>query len=262
MRLADVRDYLALRRIAENPLEVLRFRKGQPLDSELQVRFRSRPALYLRGGRADFHMFNRIFLRDEYRLGSSLTKEWCVLDLGGNVGMFSARVAPDVGRVIVYEPMPENFERLTANTEGYPNVVRNQAAVSGSDGTLDIFLPASDKLTGVYSAHPEGNELVTNESVTVDAVALDTVFEQHSIETCDLMKIDVEGAEFEILGEASPATLDRILRIHGEYHDVSPATPRNRIEGFVAWLESLGFHVDVDAHRRKPNHGMFFARRR
>jgi len=256
-----VRDYWALRRLASNPYEVLRFRKSQTAESELEVCFRGRPSLFLRGGRADFHMFHRIFLRDEYRLRPILSPDSCVLDLGGNVGVFSARVAPEVHRVIVYEPVPENFDRLRANTSGFPNLQCNQAAVSGDSGKIEIFMPANDKLTGVYSAHPDGNELLSTDSVTVDAVSLDRVFDQHQIERCDLLKIDVEGAEYEILGRASRLTLDKIQRIHGEYHDVVPASPTNRIEGFTRFLEEIGFIVDVDAHRRKPNHGMFFAHR-
>ncbi|MCA8959078.1 MAG: FkbM family methyltransferase [Planctomycetes bacterium] len=268
VRLADVRDYWTLRRWTENPLEVLRFRKQQSDGSELEVRFGShaphspRPTLRLRGARADYHMFHRIFLRDEYHLHGLLQPGWTVVDLGGNIGMFTARVAPHVHRVVVAEPVPENFDRLTINTGGFDNVTALRVAVGDHDGTIPIYAPRSAKTTGVYSAHPAGNALLSDDSIEVDCITLDRLFEQESIDRCDLLKIDVEGAEYAILGSASPDTLARIRRIHGEYHDVEPATPENRIAGFESFLEHSGFQVEVHPHRKKPNHGMFFASRR
>src|SRR5262245_14629723 len=94
----------------------MRFRKRQREGLELEVRMRQGGPLRLRGGRADFHMFHRIFLRDEYRLRALLAAPLeCVVDLGANVGLFSARVAPLARRVIAYEPFPESFARLRAN---------------------------------------------------------------------------------------------------------------------------------------------------
>lgn len=261
MKLEDVRDYLTLRRVTENPWEVVRFRKRQAEGRALSVQFRGRPAIHVRGGRADYHIFHRIFLRDEYRLDPILRSDMTILDLGGNVGLFSARVAPDVARVVVYEPMPENFAQLTENTRNLANVTAVQSAVGGEAGDLELFMPANEKTSGVFSAHPTGNELLTERSVTVPCVTLDDVFREHHIDRCDLLKIDVEGAEYDIFEAASDETWNKIQRIHGEYHDVVPHTERNRIEGFEAWLNERGFTVDVLRHRRKPNHGMFFATR-
>ena len=59
---------------------------------------------------------------------------------------------------------------------------------------------------------------------------------------------------------AQPETLQRIRHIHGEYHDRERDNPRSRIERFTGFLEAAGFAVSLEAHRRKPDHGMFFAR--
>ena len=67
MRPADLTDYLQLRHLVENPWEVLRFRKTQTPGQTLEVHLLGAPPLFVRGGTSDFHMFHRIFLRDEYR---------------------------------------------------------------------------------------------------------------------------------------------------------------------------------------------------
>lgn len=253
---------MAVRRLATNPWEVVRFRKNQRENQVLEVRLRAAPPLTLRGKTSDFHMFHRIFLNDEYRLRSCGGPRWeCMVDLGGNIGVFTSRVAPHCARVITYEPEPSNFAALEANTRGYPNVTRVRAAVTDHDGEIRLYQPIHAGTRGVFSTHPEA-ELVSSDYNTVPAITLDRLFEQHQVTRCDLLKIDVEGAEYEILPAAAPETLARIERIHGEYHDVAPEKPITRIENFVPFLEAQGFAVDVDAHPRKPNHGMFFARRR
>ena len=64
-----------------------------------------------------------------------------------------------------------------------------------------------------------------------------------------------------ILHAAGEATLARIARIHGEYHDVAPADPRTRIDAFSALLRERGYQIGARPRRRKPNLGLFFATR-
>ncbi|MFQ5698531.1 MAG: FkbM family methyltransferase [Myxococcota bacterium] len=262
MRPEDLRNYRTLRRLVDNPWEVLRFRTTRRPGQTLTVRMREGGPLYLRGGHTDFHIFHRIFLRDEYRLDAVAVGAWsCVVDLGANVGLFSARAAPLAQRVIAYEPHAGNFACLERNLAGRPNVVRVQAAVAGTAGTLRLHHPEHEGLSGIYSAYREEGRHLSSRFEEVRAETLDQLFESHGIEVCDLLKIDVEGAEYEILHAASSATLERVHRIHGEYHDVARDDPRTRIGSFVKFLEGLGFTVELDRHRRRENLGLFYAER-
>ncbi len=263
MRFEDLTDFLKLRRIAENPLEIVRFRKRQSEGDELNVRFIGRPGLHLRGRCSDFHMFHRIYLRDEYRLNPLLEQGFdCVLDLGGNIGVFSSRVAPHARKVITCEPVPENFARMEMNIGSYVNTERLNVAVTDANGSLQIFLPVLKKATGVFSAHREGNEArVSKECIDVQSVSFATLLETHAVDEVDLLKIDVEGGEYDILYPAADL-LPRVRRIHGEYHDVRANDPKTRIANFAAWLKHQGYRkLDIVEHPRHPNHGMFFAER-
>lgn len=261
MRPADLTDYLALRALVWNPWEVLRFRKlGRTTDRVLEARLKDGPPLLLRGGTSDFHMFHRIFLRDEYRTRGRLRPPLaCVVDLGANVGIFSTFAARLSQRVLAFEPLPMNYEHLLRNVGGRKNVTALRMAVSGEPGVLRIYRGATKKLSGTPSAFRDGNTLVSDEFDEAPATTLDKVFAEHGVERCDLLKIDIEGSEYDVLHAASDATLAKVQRIHGEYHDVRPEDPRTRIDAFAAWLRSKGFQVEVDAHPTKPNHGMFFA---
>jgi FkbM family methyltransferase len=263
MRPRDIADYFKLRRIATNPWEAVRYRWCGRERRDLTIGLRGASPLRLRRDLPDHHMFHRIFLADEYRLGRLALAEWeCVVDLGANVGIFSARVASFVRRVIAYEPIGENFVQLEKNSAGRGNVTIVREAVSSQSGTLRIYAPKNRTQIGVFSAHADaGHGMVSDRYEEVNAVTLDEAFRKHDIGHCDLLKIDVEGHEYDILHAASDETLDRIERIHGEFHDVRPEDPRTRISHFSDFLRDHGFAVCVVPHRKKPNHGMFFAQK-
>jgi FkbM family methyltransferase len=262
MRIEDIHDYFALRRFTENPWEILRFRKRQKAGDELEVRLKGGAPLYVRGGVTDFHMFHRIYLRDEYRVARHPAGSFsCVVDLGANVGLFSARASELARRVVAYEPFPENFACLQKNVAFRKNVEAVPEAVAGRTGMLKLYRPHNESNSGSYSSFVYDDRALSEVFDEVPAVTLNALFERHAIDCCDLLKMDVEGSEYEILHAAGDAVLERIQRIHGEYHNVRPEDPGTRIENFGAHLESKGFVFEAVPHRRKENHGLFFARR-
>lgn len=259
MRIDDLFDYFKLRTITKNPYEIIRFRKCRDPQAELKVCFRERPPLFLRGDHADFHTFHRIFLRDEYRLEGLITKPQVVLDLGGNVGLFAVRIAAECTRLIICEPIPDNIERLKKNTAGHENVALIEKAVTSSVGTLNLYLPKSVKASDAFSSFGD-NDLLTEECLEVKTTSLEQIFKEQQLEKVDLLKIDIEGSEYEVL-HSSTELLARIQSIHGEYHDVNPEDPRTRIDHFTKFLDDNGYSVLVEPHLKHPNKGMFFATR-
>lgn len=262
MRMEDFRDYLRLRRFTLNPWEIVRFRKNQAKGRELAVRMRRGGPIYVRGGTRDFHIFHRIFLRDEYKLNPVTSGGMeCAVDLGANAGFFSCRVSESARRIIAYEPHPGNFAQLERNTASRDNIESVPEAVGGRTETLRLYRPRDEGLTGAPSTFREMDNLLSEKYDEIPAVTLEDLFVRHEINACDLLKIDVEGKEYDILHEAGDDVLSRIHRIHGEYHNVEPDNPRTRIEHFVAFLRSKGFEVEKAPHRRRDNHGLFFAAR-
>ena len=261
MRPRDVHDYLALRRLSKNALETLRFRKRQRAGQLLHVQLRDGAELEIRAERADYHMFHRIFLADEYRLTSLARRSLgTVIDLGGNVGLFAARAATLARRVVAYEPVAANFAQLLTNVARYPNVEAIPKAV-GPAGRIRIYHPRIPELSGVYSSFRENGGHMSDRYDEVDAVPLGEILEQHAIDRCTLLKIDVEGQEYDILYGASRDVLARVDNIHAEYHDVARDDPKSRVDALVGYLADHGYQTELVPHRRKPNHGMLFASR-
>src|SRR5262245_21889577 len=115
-------NYLGYRRYASNAWELARLRRRHKAGQTIQALLHDGHRLVLRGGTQDPSVFHEIYVRDVYRVGSYKKGDGDVVDLGGNVGLFSTRVANLAQRVFVYEPVPSNFRQLVLNTESFGNI--------------------------------------------------------------------------------------------------------------------------------------------
>ena len=105
----------------------------------------------------------------------------------------------------------------------------------------------------------ETNPNTSGEFTDVPAITLDQLFSRHSIARCDLLKIDVEGAEYEILLTTTDETFSKICRIYGEYHEFHPN--KSLMDGgtLSSFLRSKGYEVQLVPKRKRIDHGLFFA---
>lgn len=121
-----------------------------------------------------------------------------VLDVGANVGFYSllaARAAGKAGRVVAFEPLQRNVERLRRHLElnHLSEVEVIQAAVSDSSG-VRWFSKGEYEATGRLDSSGE---------IEVAALSLDDFHAQGKLPRVDVIKIDVEGAELEVLRGAA-----------------------------------------------------------
>jgi FkbM family methyltransferase len=124
----------------------------------------------------------------------------CMLDIGANVGYFTATAAflcgRETGDVFAFEALPGTFSKLEWVTKGvYKNIHLTNAAVCDKEGTLD-FYPGPLGHSGVASLRPQHNAGPLN-VVRVKSLTIDSLMGE--IPTVKLAKIDVEGAEYSTL---------------------------------------------------------------
>ena len=255
MKPRDIVYYLKLRRLVEHPWRTLRAIKKPPAEGMFDIRFLAGNRITLRSRARDAHDFHHVFLRDDYRLDGVREKEWeCVIDVGGHIGLVAARAATLARRVLTFEPMPDNFEMVKMNLshEGFAHVSAFNAAVCGQAGTIKMYRSENSSTHSVF--HHEGADGGT---VEVPAVTLNQVFTQSGVETCDLLKLDCEGSEYQILYDASDEVLARVARIYMEYHPWGGGDPRQ----LAAHLRKKGFQVETKPSKRRRELGMMFCRR-
>ena len=123
------------------------------------------------------------------------------IDVGAHVGYYSLLAARQVGpegKVFAFEPEPVNYSLLVKNVElnEYQNISPIPEAVSSSNGFSTLFVSALD--SGRNSVFHHG--LPENGSVQVATTTLDAFLEERGWPKVDIIKIDVEGAELDVLG--------------------------------------------------------------
>lgn len=169
----------------------------------------------------------------------------CFVDVGAHVGWFTllaASIVGPTGHVIAFEPMPDNFMRLSSNValNGFQDrVLCIQAAVSSEDGAKKFWINADNSgAHGLYdvSNHPLAVKTRENpEAITVATVTLDDILwkyhDKHPEVPMPCIKIDIEGAEILAFRGA-----EKWLRAH--------KTPFVFAEVNGFGLESLGFGPD------------------
>ena len=157
-------------------------------------------------------------LDDCYRTAErSVAPGGVVLDIGAGLGDYAIMLAKRFpqARVLAFEPFPASAALCQRNValNHVTNVTLIECAVGGSSGTarLDISSPESVQYSTVSGPG--------NSTVVVQKRTLAEVFAEHGIERCALLKLDCEGAEFEILLTLELPLFARIAAISLEYHD-------------------------------------------
>jgi len=141
-----------------------------------------------------------------------------VLDVGAHVGVVSIYLAKKWPGVLIhaFEPMPENFMRLETNLKAndVKNVKAHPFAVSGNGRRMRIGGNLQQNSGGMSAFASFGKRAAVH---TVESVTLAQIFTRLNVGKCKLLKMDCEGAEYEIL-RTSEGLLDRVEYLSGEFH--------------------------------------------
>lgn len=119
------------------------------------------------------------------------------LDLGANVGYFSAIAAALVGvhgRVFAFEPAPKCFHRLQRNLSRFPQASVYRCAAADANGRASFYSHTKEDGWGSLFDDHDCRERIEVNTIRLDDWARDT-----AIERLDFLKMDIEGAEYSAL---------------------------------------------------------------
>jgi len=164
-------------------------------------------------------------------------KEWfqfnpkeTFVDVGAYIGSYSLRAAKVGEEVIAIEPNPESFAILMKNIKdnNFHNITAYNIALWSSEEELILQLDQ-----GSSTIYHDSNE---RPKVKVKAVPLDKL----KLKKINLLKIDVEGAEVEVL-KGSTETLNRVDKIIIEVREWTKDTVDNILKNYKFKLKKQDF---------------------
>jgi FkbM family methyltransferase len=179
-----------------------------------------------------------VFLTGEYDALPDSLQPQTIVDLGGHIGVSAGHFAtkfPDA-RVLAVEPYPPTFARLRRASERLPNLTIRCAAATDRDGPIALRVYPDAWVCSTST--PDGEDAAAPR-VTVDGCTVDTLCRDFGVERLDLLKVDIEGAECEVLRAFSGLATTRA--VIGEFH---PYLAGCSLEAFEGLFE--GFDVAIE----------------
>ena len=174
-----------------------------------------------------------------------------VFDVGAHVGYYTllaARQIGETGEVHAFEPEPSNYNLLTQNVEfnNYQNVECVNKVVSKDTGSTELFLTSLDN--GRYSIYNHG--LPKKRSVLAQSISLDDYVSDKNLTKIDLIKVDVEGAETDVLNGAvkllnSLNVRNVIIEFNPELLQNAGVPPREFLVKSSSWRFNINY-IDED----------------
>ncbi|MFC1615569.1 FkbM family methyltransferase [Patescibacteria group bacterium] len=199
---------------------------------------------------ADESVFNEIMIERDYKILDDLIKStpYPIIDIGAHIGVFTAycRSLNTEVPILCIEPDQRNFEILKKNikTNNFKNIIVKQIGIADKQGPQTLYI---NEDSHNHSIIPQKDQNFTDKK-EVYCTTLENItkkyFQTHK--KIALLKMDCEGAEFQIIESTPIEILQKFQTIYIEYHEISKKLQSQEI---VKKLKSAGFKV-----RKTPSH--------
>jgi FkbM family methyltransferase len=161
--------------------------------------------------------YDKIYDRDFVKI----EKDDVVVDIGANLGMFSVYAQNfNPSKVVAVEPSPKEYECLEKNVSSFNNIKCYKYAVSDKSGTINFLLAEGGVSNRIYNPETQNNFFdAISQEIFVNAISLNDLIAQENLDKIDYLKVDCEGAEFEIFNSLDQSFLqNKIKKVAIEYH--------------------------------------------
>jgi len=193
------------------PLAYLRLAKGDHIIFETRTGLK----IKIRSDSTDFMAFTHVWLIEEYsNTGFDICDSDVVIDVGAHIGLFALFASQFCknGKIYCFEPIKENYDLLISNIaiNNIANVSAFNLAVTERALPVKIFLNEDE---AGHSMFDQNSDFVEAQSTTMKKI-----FDDNGIVKCDFIKMDCEGAEYEIIRTLPEEYFKKIQKMIIEYH--------------------------------------------
>lgn len=217
------------------------------------------PNFTVRLGTQDLMVVQEVLCQNEYRLPARFTLKDVIIDVGAHIGAFAAAcLIRGAGKVICYEPDPDNFALLQQNLAQFGDQVEchPDALWPLSQGEAYLLKREQSRLTAM-------SHCIATFGEPVAGLSLDDMLDCGS-PVVRLLKLDCEGGEWPGLFEVGASSLSGTQEVIGELHHQMkrPDWPLAwTAEALKAQLSAQGYQVELASGTMPEMTSHFFARR-
>lgn len=199
------------------PRTVYKRRTTKDLDPATRLMFEQN---YYRQPMFDFLVAT--MLKPDILTDHDLSPNSVVLDVGAFVGDWAEKIAERYDAVVhAFEPAPGALRQLDARAERFPGIHVHAFGLGRRDETATLALAGPG--SSIYADSGSFGEA----DVPIRDVV--TVLDELGIDRVDLLKVNIEGGEFDLLDRLAEAgRLDRIDRVMVQFHEFHPKAYRRR----------------------------------
>jgi FkbM family methyltransferase len=127
-----------------------------------------------------------------------------IIDLGGNIGLFSLFIHDKAKAVYAVEPTPNHFHILKELTKDYDNIYPINLALHNQDTTIDFYI-SEENSTMNSSVNKYGTK------VEVTAMTLASIIKDLNLTHVDFVKCDIEGSEMSAITDETVGAVKDIV---------------------------------------------------
>ena len=167
---------------------------------------------------SDLCMIYECAVLDDYNIKDYIKHDDIIFDIGSHIGSFSICASRNAknGFIYAFEPSPENFEQLRKNIvlNKSQNIMPINKAVFSRKKKIRFYINKTN-----YASNSIFTK--TNTSIEVPCINLSDIFRKYNISRCNFLKMDCEGAEYDIILNTPKNVLKKIDTMVIEYHTPS-----------------------------------------
>ena len=196
------------------------------------------------------HIFKEILIGECYPLHKGNDEKKVIIDIGANIGFFTyyALIKCPNSRIISVEADPSNFivlhqnifiNKLNSRVDLFNNIVS-----SSLEEKMVFYLSENPGWSSIYKARGA----IDGNPIELSSINLSKLFSDNNLEVIDVLKIDVEGAEYDIIINDNFLEHHNVNEIYVEV-DKHPRDSRFSFEELVSYLNQYYHKINIQSQQ-------------
>lgn len=195
-----------------------------------------------------FINYNEFFCKKIYDKFLKGNEYNIVVDVGANVGLWSEYIVnvSKVNHVYMVEPNKNALDIINKSFFNVNKFTIKPQAISNTNGMLKFFVnDENSTVSSMMEVHRNSGGGFLDKEYMVQSVTINNFIHENNIDKIDLLKIDIEGAEYALINSMTDEDFKKIENILLEYH-LNSQNNINDVYEIILLLKDKGFFCSID----------------